>query len=110
MIHKKINLADDVLAWEHERFSIRRLPAFTLSSFQSPKDLQRNTITDIGKKLSISTLARNVKIIAEALARHMYNLSQSDQTEIFSDGLVCDLNFVLNSNQRNLVKHFLFFP
>jgi len=37
MVHKKINLADDFLAWEHERYSIRRLTAMTLSHYKVVK-------------------------------------------------------------------------
>lgn len=46
LVHKKINLADELLSWEHERFSIRRLPAFTLSHLQSPRSLKKTTILD----------------------------------------------------------------
>ena len=46
VIHKKINLASEMLAWDHERFSLNKIPAFTLSHFKSFKDADRNTMTD----------------------------------------------------------------
>lgn len=74
-IHKKINLADDILAWEHERFSIRRLPAFTISSLKSHKDSRRGTILDVPDSLNIKRLVRITKIVAEAIASQIYNTS-----------------------------------
>jgi hypothetical protein len=76
MVHKKINLADDVLAWEHERFAIRRLPAFTLSHLESHRDGQRNSIMDVRSRVDSKTLTRNTRIIAEALTRVIYNLTE----------------------------------
>lgn len=80
MVHKKINLADDKLAWEHERFSIRRLPAFTASSMSGPNNQERNTLLDIQQSVKPEMLQRNARLIAEALACSMYpKLSQGGE-------------------------------
>ncbi|XP_040040480.1 BOS complex subunit ncln isoform X1 [Gasterosteus aculeatus] len=92
MVHKKINLADDMLAWEHERFGIRRLPAFTLSHLPSHRLAQRFSIMDVrsvspssrhgageppaGPHVDVKKLSRNTKLVAEALARVIYNLTE----------------------------------
>uniref|UniRef100_A0A673B8V4 BOS complex subunit NCLN n=1 Tax=Sphaeramia orbicularis TaxID=375764 RepID=A0A673B8V4_9TELE len=76
MIHKKINLADDMLAWEHERFGIRRLPAFTLSHLPSHRLAQRSSIMDVRPHVDVKKLSRNTKVVAEALARVIYNLTE----------------------------------
>lgn len=77
-VHKKINLADDILAWEHERFSIRRLPAFTLSTVKSHRDSYRGTILDTKQNLNVERLVQNSRLIAEALATHIYNVSMKN--------------------------------
>eukprot|EP00064_Thunnus_orientalis_P014030 superscaffoldBa00002379_g14071 len=104
MIHKKINLADDMLAWEHERFGIRRLPAFTLSHLPSHRLAQRSSIMDVrsvspssrygageppaGPHVDVKKLSRNTKVVAEALARVIYNLTEKGapgDLQIFSE-------------------------
>ena len=72
MVHKKINLADEVLAWEHERFSIRRMPAFTLSQMDGPNQLDRTTMFD--RKVDPKVVRDNTKVIAEALLCTLYDL------------------------------------
>ncbi|XP_025076679.1 nicalin-1-like [Pomacea canaliculata] len=87
MVHKKINLADELLAWEHERFSIKRLLAFTASHLDSPKSLNRSTILDTRDRVNQKTLSRNIYVVADALARHMYNLTNLGNFSLFTEAL-----------------------
>lgn len=84
-IHKKINLAEGTVAWEHERYSIRKLPAATLSTYKSHEEPLRNTILDVMQDEQIDRLYKHTVVVAEALARHMYNISHSN---IFAKPLV----------------------
>jgi len=76
MVHKKINLADERLAWEHERFSIRRLPAFTMSTADSYESNNR-VATLMDKSMNPDLVATNIKLIAESLACVIYDYDES---------------------------------
>ncbi|XP_058271867.1 nicalin-1-like [Hemibagrus wyckioides] len=74
-IHKKINLQESALAWEHERYGMRHIPGFTMSHLQDPRSERRGSILDTMSQVDVRKLKRNVVIVAEALVRYMYNLS-----------------------------------
>ncbi|XP_010879679.2 nicalin-1 isoform X1 [Esox lucius] len=78
MVHKKINLGETTVAWEHERYAIRRIPGFTLSHLGDPKAELRGSILDTMLHVDLRKMKRNAIIIAESLARFMYNLSDKD--------------------------------
>nr|XP_056723459.1 BOS complex subunit NCLN isoform X4 [Euleptes europaea] len=91
MVHKKINLAEDMLAWEHERFAIRRLPAFTVSLLESHRDGPRNSIMDVRARVDSRVLTRNTRIVVEALTRVIYNLTEKGvpaDLQVFTEQMI----------------------
>ena len=60
---------------------------------------QTKSLTDgywilFSTNIDSAVLARNVKILAEGLARHIFNLSSIGRLEIFNEGLVC-IDFII---------------
>ncbi|KAJ3615386.1 hypothetical protein NHX12_017258 [Muraenolepis orangiensis] len=75
MVHKKINLVESTVSWEHERYGLRRIPGFTLSHLEDPRSELRGSILDTMSQVDFRKLKRNGVLVAESLARFMYNLS-----------------------------------
>ncbi|KAH1067033.1 hypothetical protein J1N35_032020 [Gossypium stocksii] len=85
--HKKINISNPRVAWEHEQFSRLRVTAATLSEISTAPELLRGTggLFDGRQFVNEAAITRGVKLVAESLARHIYG-HQGKNVQIFADG------------------------
>ncbi|XP_075188269.1 BOS complex subunit NCLN-like [Anomaloglossus baeobatrachus] len=72
VVHKKIYLGETMLSWEHEQFSVQRLPALTVSHLDNHKSGVKTSILDTRSRVDVKKLRRNTEILCEVLARLLY--------------------------------------
>lgn len=72
VVHKKINISDPLVSWEHEQFSRRRVMAVTLSRHPTHAAHLRSSVLDT--TVDKLTLRSNVQLVANALARVVFEL------------------------------------
>ncbi|XP_054811555.1 uncharacterized protein LOC129312832 isoform X1 [Prosopis cineraria] len=84
--HKKINISNPRVAWEHEQFSRLRVTAATLSELSTAPDLLERTggLVDSRPFVNETAVVRSVKLIAESLARHIYR-HEGKNIRVFAD-------------------------
>ncbi|XP_058729696.1 uncharacterized protein LOC131625991 [Vicia villosa] len=84
--HKKINISNPRVAWEHEQFSRLRVTAATLSELSTAPELLESTggLLDGRQFVNEAAIVRSVKLIAESLAKHIYG-HQGKNVQIFAN-------------------------
>ncbi|KAM7496954.1 hypothetical protein LguiA_021368 [Lonicera macranthoides] len=91
--HKKINISNPRVAWEHEQFSRLRVTAATLSGLPVAPELLESTggLFDNRQYVSEAAITRSVKLVAESLGRHIYG-QQGKNINIFADNSSLSVN------------------
>ncbi|KAG9153564.1 hypothetical protein Leryth_008510 [Lithospermum erythrorhizon] len=103
--HKKINISNPRVAWEHEQFSRMRVTAATISEFPVAPDMLEKAggLSDNRQFSSEASIARSVKLVAESLARHIYS-QEGKNINIFADDSSLAINPSYISSWLNLLS------
>ncbi|XP_059627719.1 uncharacterized protein LOC132270556 isoform X2 [Cornus florida] len=91
--HKKINISNPRVAWEHEQFSRLRVTAATLSELPTAPELLESTggLSDNRDLVNEAAIIRSVNLVAESLARHIYG-HQGKNVKIFTENSSLAIN------------------
>ncbi|XP_075484657.1 uncharacterized protein LOC142524515 [Primulina tabacum] len=91
--HKKINISNPRVAWEHEQFSRLRVTAATVSALAVAPDFLESSggLSDNRHFVDEASISRSVKLVAESLARHIYG-QDGKNTDIFADDSSLSVN------------------
>jgi hypothetical protein len=91
--HKKINISNPRVAWEHEQFSRLRVTAATLSGLSVAPELLESTggLIDNRHYVNEAAIIKSVKLVAETLGRHIYG-QQGKKIDIFADNSSLSVN------------------
>jgi hypothetical protein len=73
IVQRKINISDPEVYWEHEQFSRKKILAGTLSDLKSATvGFARSNIFDSGLPTDAAAYERNIRFVAEVLAKLVY--------------------------------------
>lgn len=90
----KINISSPFINWQHEQFSRKRILAGTLSGRAKPSPVFTSaSIFDTSNLASQKILERNIKFIAEAIAKQVYEFA-GKQLEVIKGSLGVNSVFV----------------
>ncbi|CAI6000829.1 unnamed protein product [Closterium sp. NIES-64] len=79
LVHKKVNISDARVPWQHELFSRRKLVAASLSSLPSAPPFLRHWggLADTRESVGEHQLLAATRLIAETIASHIFNSSST---------------------------------
>ncbi|AQK78019.1 hypothetical protein ZEAMMB73_Zm00001d034970 [Zea mays] len=91
--HKKINVSNPRVAWEHEQFSRFRVTALTLSEMSTPPDFLESTggLHDTRESTDAESVIRAARLVSESLARRIYGL-KGRNIDVFAENSSLAIN------------------
>lgn len=98
-VHNRINMAE--FAWEHEPFSVHKVPAFTLSHLGTSTTPVRRSLADVYQERYVANLVRNAQLISETFGQLLFPDVQGAANIAQTPELAISASFV-----RSMFKYF----